>query len=134
MEYLDPLEQGLVALQGPNSAQRLQSLVDIDLTKLKFMNSVETQISEMNVRISRCGYTGEDGFEISMNGKDSRTLVEKILSDTDVKLAGLGARDTLRLEAGLCLYGHDIDGNVTPIEAGLTWLVGEFEFKFYIST
>ena len=96
MEFLDPLEQGLIALQGPSAAAALQSLVSIDLTKLKFMNSVETELNQRRVRISRCGYTGEDGFEISIPGTDARTITEMILEKPDVKLAGLGARDSLR--------------------------------------
>ncbi|KAF7997705.1 hypothetical protein HCN44_008878 [Aphidius gifuensis] len=111
--HFDPSEYGLVALQGPSAAGILQSFVDIDLTKLKFMNSVKTKILKMECRISRCGYTGEDGFEISSQGNNIKILAEKFLYSTDVKLA----------EAGLCLYGHDIDENTTPIEAGLGWLV-----------
>lgn len=94
---MDPLDQGLIALQGPTAAQVLQPLVRIDLNKLKFMNSIETQLNDLKVRISRCGYTGEDGFEISFQAEDGRTLVETLLSAPDVKLAGLGARDSLRL-------------------------------------
>lgn len=96
IEFLDPLEQGLIALQGPSAVTALQSLVDIDLTKLKFMMSVETVIDQKPVRISRCGYTGEDGFEISIPGKDAKSISELILSKPNVKLAGLGARDSLR--------------------------------------
>lgn len=96
IEFLDPLEQGLIALQGPSAATALQSLLQIDLTKLKFMMSVETEINQKRVRISRCGYTGEDGFEISVPGKDARAITEMILEKPDVKLAGLGARDSLR--------------------------------------
>ncbi|XP_051156046.1 aminomethyltransferase, mitochondrial [Leptopilina boulardi] len=125
LNFLDPLEQGLIALQGPTSANSLQSLLNIDLMKLHFMNSIETEIMNETVRISRCGYTGEDGFEISVPEKIAEQLVEKILTIPDVKLAGLGARDSLRLEAGLCLYGHDIDENTTPVEATLTWLVAK---------
>ncbi|KAG7210082.1 hypothetical protein KM043_011654 [Ampulex compressa] len=125
IDFLDPLEQGLVALQGPTAAAVLQTLVKVDLTKLKFMNSVETEVSGSKIRISRCGYTGEDGFEISVPGKEARGLVERILDITDVKLAGLGARDSLRLEAGLCLYGHDIHEETTPVEASLLWLVAK---------
>ncbi|OXU20331.1 hypothetical protein TSAR_009846 [Trichomalopsis sarcophagae] len=125
IEFLDPLEQGLIALQGPSAATVLQSLVQIDLTKLKFMMSVETEINQKRVRISRCGYTGEDGFEISIPGTDARTITEIILEKPDVKLAGLGPRDSLRLEAGLCLYGHDITEDTTPVEATLLWLVAK---------
>ncbi|XP_057321702.1 aminomethyltransferase, mitochondrial [Microplitis mediator] len=125
LEYLDPLDQGLIALQGPMAAKVLQKLVDINLNTLLFMNSIETQIDKFNVRITRCGYTGEDGFEISIEGKYATDIVEMILENDEVKLAGLGARDSLRLEAGLCLYGHDINEETTPIEAGLTWLVAK---------
>lgn len=125
LEFLDPLEQSLVALQGPTAASVLQTIVDCNLANLKFMNCVNTEILRNPVRITRCGYTGEDGFEISMPAKIARVLVQLILGTSDTKLAGLGARDSLRLEAGLCLYGHDIDEETTPIEAGLSWLVAK---------
>lgn len=96
IDFLDPLQQGLVALQGPTAAAALQSLVKIDLRTVKFMNSVKTELSGSRVRISRCGYTGEDGFEISVPAKDAADVVEKILEIPDVKLAGLGVRDSLR--------------------------------------
>lgn len=96
IDFLDPLEQGLIALQGPTAATVLQSLVKIDLGSLKFMNSIETEVSGSRVRITRCGYTGEDGFEISVPANDAVNLVERILEIPDVKLAGLGARDSLR--------------------------------------
>ncbi|EZA59968.1 aminomethyltransferase, mitochondrial [Ooceraea biroi] len=125
VDFLNPLQHGLVALQGPTAAKVLQSLVKIDLSKLKFMNSVKTEVADSLVRVSRCGYTGEDGFEISVPAKDAVNLVERILEIPDIKLAGLGARDSLRLEAGLCLYGHDINEETTPVEAALTWLVAK---------
>ncbi|CAG5097701.1 Similar to Amt: Aminomethyltransferase, partial [Cotesia congregata] len=125
LEYLDPLEQGLVALQGPEAAKVLQKLVEVDLNEVYFMNSVETQAKKVNVRITRCGYTGEDGFEISFKGRHAEDIVEMILRQQEVKMAGLAARDSLRLEAGLCLYGHDINEETTPVEAGLTWLIGK---------
>ncbi|KAM0729542.1 Aminomethyltransferase, mitochondrial [Formica fusca] len=125
VDFLDPLEQGLIALQGPKAATVLQSLVNFDLQSLKFMYSVKTEVLGNRIRITRCGYTGEDGFEISVSAKDVINLVEKILENPDVKLAGLGARDSLRLEAGLCLYGNDINEDTTPIEAALTWLVAK---------
>ncbi|CAL1686986.1 unnamed protein product [Lasius platythorax] len=125
VDFLDPLEQGLIALQGPTAATVLQSLVNFDLRTLKFMYSVKTEVLGSRIRISRCGYTGEDGFEISVPAKDAINLVEKILEIPGVKLAGLGARDSLRLEAGLCLYGNDINEDTTPIEAALTWLVAK---------
>lgn len=76
-------------------------------------------------RITRCGYTGEDGFEISMPAKDGVKIAKELLNNESVKLAGLGARDSLRLEAGLCLYGNDITPETTPIDAALTWLVAK---------
>lgn len=75
-------------------------------------------------RLTRCGYTGEDGFELSVPNDKAVALAELLLNDPSVKPAGLGARDSLRLEAGLCLYGHDIDGTTNPVEAGLTWTIG----------
>lgn len=96
VDFLSPLQQGLIALQGPTAAAALQSLVKIDLQTLKFMSSVKTKVADSQIRISRCGYTGEDGFEISVPAKDAVDLVERILKVPDVKLAGLGARDTLR--------------------------------------
>ncbi|XP_020281380.1 aminomethyltransferase, mitochondrial [Pseudomyrmex gracilis] len=125
INFLDPLDQGLIALQGPIAATALQPIVNFDLQKLKFMNSVKTEILGTRVRISRCGYTGEDGFEISAPGKEITDIVKKILFNSDVKLAGLGARDSLRLEAGLCLYGNDINEDTTPVEAALTWLIAK---------
>ncbi|XP_043468997.1 aminomethyltransferase, mitochondrial [Leptopilina heterotoma] len=125
INFLDPLERGLIALQGPSAANALQSVLKRDLTKLRFMNSIETEMMSEKIRVSRCGYTGEDGFEISVPEKIAAQLVERILEIPDVKLAGLGARDSLRLEAGLCLYGHDIDETTTPVEAALTWLVAK---------
>ncbi|XP_003702928.2 aminomethyltransferase, mitochondrial [Megachile rotundata] len=125
LEFLDPEEQTLVALQGPTAASALQSILQINLQNLRFMNSVETKLLGNQVRVTRCGYTGEDGFEISMPSEIACKLVQKILETPNTKLAGLGARDSLRLEAGLCLYGHDIDENTTPVEAGLTWLVAK---------
>ncbi|XP_012261415.2 aminomethyltransferase, mitochondrial [Athalia rosae] len=125
IEFLDPLEQGLVALQGPKASEALQNFTTINLRDLKFMQSVQTEFFGSKIRISRCGYTGEDGFEISLPQKIARQFVEALLSADDVKLAGLGARDSLRLEAGLCLYGHDMDETTTPVEASLTWLIAK---------
>lgn len=96
LQFLDPLEQGLVALQGPTASTGLQSLVNINLKELRFMNSVETEVLGNRIRVSRCGYTGEDGFEISVPSEFATGLVQKILQTPDTKLAGLGARDSLR--------------------------------------
>ncbi|XP_059088911.1 aminomethyltransferase, mitochondrial-like [Tigriopus californicus] len=127
LEYLE--NRGLIALQGPESARVLQSLCpQVTLSQIKFMTSCVTRVNGVDdVRITRCGYTGEDGFEISIQDSETAGLVEKLLSSEEgkVELAGLGARDSLRLEAGLCLYGNDIDAKTTPVEAGLTWTIGK---------
>ncbi|KAK9880646.1 hypothetical protein WA026_011885 [Henosepilachna vigintioctopunctata] len=126
LKFFSPLEKGLLALQGPKAAENLQKLTDVDLQKLYFMTSTIGRVGNVeNCRITRCGYTGEDGFEISMPAERQREVAETLLRDENVKMAGLGARDTLRLEAGLCLYGSDMDQSTTPVEAALTWLVSK---------
>uniref|UniRef100_A0A672P621 Aminomethyltransferase n=2 Tax=Sinocyclocheilus grahami TaxID=75366 RepID=A0A672P621_SINGR len=123
---LEFMEESLIALQGPSMAQVLQKGVGDDLRKLTFMTSVLTPVFGIQgCRVTRCGYTGEDGVEISVPSGDVVSLTEKLLADTEVKLAGLGARDSLRLEAGLCLYGNDIDETTTPVEASLVWTIGK---------
>lgn len=129
--------QGLVALQGPLSASILSSILaepnKINLNELYFGQSKHAKLRLANgeispdVLISRGGYTGEDGFEISIPGPSSTAITASLLqsaSDT-LRLAGLGARDSLRLEAGMCLYGHDLDDSTTPVEAALSWVVGK---------
>lgn len=121
-------DKALLAVQGPGAMKVLQPLVSCNLTELMFMSSVYASICNIeNCRITRCGYTGEDGFEISVPAAKSKFILETLLESKidSVKLAGLGARDTLRLEAGLCLYGNDITENTTPVEAGLTWTIGK---------
>lgn len=116
--------KGLIALQGPNAAQVLQSFVDVDLSEIEFMGLLKTDIKDVGVcRITRCGYTGEDGFEISVDTSDALKLMDLLCKQPLVKPAGLGARDTLRLEAGLCLHGHDITDKTTPVEAALGWTI-----------
>lgn len=116
----------LVALQGPKAAAALQPLVKLDLSKLLFMHSTEATVNGVEgCRITRCGYTGEDGFEISIPEKHAVSVVNSLLTNPAVALAGLGARDTLRTEAGLCLYGNDIDETTTPVEANLKWTIGK---------
>ncbi len=118
-------DQALLALQGPCAAACLEKLVP-GVDKMAFMsirNFPETPFG--CIWVSRCGYTGEDGFEISLAGERAEELARKLLGDDDVEMIGLGARDTLRLEAGLCLYGHDIDETTSPIEAGLIWSIGK---------
>jgi len=124
VRFFDPSQRSLLALQGPKAASSLQKVTDLDLAKLYFMTSAVGSVAGVGgCRITRCGYTGEDGFEISMPSIKSVEIAREVLRDEDVKLAGLGARDSLRLEAGLCLYGSDISDKTTPVEAALTWLV-----------
>jgi aminomethyltransferase len=106
----------------------LQPHVDIPLDQLYFMTtSVATVCGVPNCRITRCGYTGEDGVEVSVPPSAAADIVDKLLESSKgaLKLAGLGARDSLRLEAGLCLYGNDMDETINPIEASLAWLVAK---------
>ncbi|KIM24082.1 hypothetical protein M408DRAFT_76510, partial [Serendipita vermifera MAFF 305830] len=121
---------GLVALQGPKAADYLQGFVDsnggksYDLKQLTFGKSAWLGINGVNVHVARGGYTGEDGFEISLPPSETVEWTRKI-HKFPVQLAGLAARDSLRLEAGLCLYGHDLDETTSPVEAGLTWVIGK---------
>ncbi|VDP52565.1 unnamed protein product [Soboliphyme baturini] len=113
-------------ITGPEMAKVLQSGVDFNMNDLKFMHSVKSSVFGVpDCRVTRCGYTGEDGVEISVDADKAPDLCNAILcsSSANVKLAGLGARDSLRLEAGLCLYGNDIDETTTPVEAALVWLI-----------
>lgn len=112
----------LIAVQGPAAVAAVATLAP-DLAGLKFMTSLDLAIDGIWAHVSRTGYTGEDGVEISVNSADAVTLTRKLLADARVKPIGLGARDSLRLEAGLCLYGHDIDTTTSPVEAGLTWSI-----------
>jgi len=124
LELLD--DRGLLALQGPSMVQCLQPLTDLQLDKLSFMHSAVAHVAGIECRVTRCGYTGEDGVELSCPAEETEALAEAILgSEGNPCLAGLGARDSLRLEAGLCLYGNDIDETTTPIEAGLAWTVAK---------
>ncbi|XP_013186247.2 aminomethyltransferase, mitochondrial [Amyelois transitella] len=125
IEFWDVNQRGLIAVQGPKAATAVQSLTDIKLNDLYFMNSRVGSVAGVPCRVTRCGYTGEDGVEISIPADKTDTVTEALLQCNDVKLAGLGARDSLRLEAGLCLYGNDIDESVTPVEANLTWLISK---------
>jgi len=118
-------DKALVALQGPKSAQVLQALVDQDLSKYVFMNHFFAKCPQLgtDLQICRSGYTGEDGFEISISDKKVEAFCDLLFANSFVKPAGLGARDTLRLEAGLCLHGNDIDATINPAEATLMWTV-----------
>ena len=113
----------LVALQGPKSVEILDKFIP-GVSSLKFMNGNNFKFNGVNIYITRSGYTGEDGFEISIPNNKVENLI-KLLIGKQVKPIGLGARDTLRLEAGLCLYGHDLNEEINPIEANLKWAIAK---------
>ena len=115
-------DRGLLALQGPRAAAVLARL-NPAVADLTFMSGMHAVLAGAECYVTRSGYTGEDGFEISVPGAAAETLARALLAQPEVQAAGLGARDTLRLEAGLCLHGHDIDATTTPIEAGLGWAI-----------
>ncbi len=117
-------DRALLALQGPAAAAVLSRLAG-GLALLPFMTAAEIVLDGRLCLVTRSGYTGEDGFEISLMAADAPGLAETLLAEPEVMPAGLGARDTLRLEAGLCLWGHDIDETTTPIEADLAWTIGK---------
>lgn len=114
-------DRALVALQGPRSEKVLQEALGIDAANLGYMRILE----HGPCFVSRLGYTGEDGFEISVPADDVATLWEKLSAHPDVKPVGLAARDSLRLEMGYPLYGHDIDATTSPVEADLAWIMGK---------
>jgi len=115
-------ERALLALQGPQAAAALARL-NPAVAALTFMSGLHATLNGADCFVTRSGYTGEDGFEISIPAEQAEALARALLAQPDVQPAGLGARDTLRLEAGLCLYGHDITPTTTPVEAGLTWAI-----------
>jgi aminomethyltransferase len=117
-------ERGLLALQGPKAAVALARRAP-DCARLAFMTGAEMAVAGVPCFVTRSGYTGEDGFEIGCPGERAAELARALLAEPEVKPAGLGARDSLRLEAGLCLYGHDLDERTTPIEASLAWAVAK---------
>jgi aminomethyltransferase len=118
-------DKALLALQGPKAASVLESLLNKPLDQMGFMEARFVELGGMPVHVSRSGYTGEDGFEISVDADKSTLLAEKLLDHADVMWAGLAARDSLRLEAGLCLYGHDLNDDTTPVEANLNWTIAK---------
>lgn len=115
-------EQALLALQGPQAVTALARL-NPEVQKLVFMTGGHFALDGIDCFVTRSGYTGEDGFEISVPAAQAEQLARALLAQPEVKPIGLGARDTLRLEAGLCLYGHDIDTTTTPVEGALTWAI-----------
>eukprot|EP00456_Euglypha_rotunda_P091837 TRINITY_DN9663_c0_g1_i5.p1 TRINITY_DN9663_c0_g1~~TRINITY_DN9663_c0_g1_i5.p1 ORF type:complete len:256 (-),score=38.54 TRINITY_DN9663_c0_g1_i5:40-807(-) len=143
MEYLE--NRSLLALQGPKAHEVLARHITgwtagcepasgpgalssnpnpkERVSKLPFMSASEAKFDNVDVYITRCGYTGEDGYEISIPNEHAVSVAKSLLGNSEVLPAGLGPRDSLRLEAGLCLYGHELNDTISPIEAGLAWLV-----------
>jgi aminomethyltransferase len=122
---IEPLaDRALLALQGPAAANVLSRFIE-GIARLPFMSAAEVAIGGRQCLVTRSGYTGEDGFEISLPAGEAEGFARRLIAEPEVSLIGLGARDSLRLEAGLCLYGHDIDETTTPIEADLTWTIGK---------
>tara|TARA_Y100001001_G_scaffold135981_1_gene137159 strand:- start:1179 stop:2336 length:1158 start_codon:yes stop_codon:yes gene_type:complete len=112
----------LFALQGPKAAEVMQDFF-LGCEELKFMRHMPFELNGTRCIVSRCGYTGEDGFEVLVSPEAGVPLIKEMLTDERVKPIGLGARDSLRLEAGLCLYGHDMDTTRDPVEADLAWVI-----------
>ncbi len=115
-------ELALLALQGPQAVTALARLNPV-VASMSFMTGAAVTLNGVSCFATRSGYTGEDGFEISVPASDAEALARALLAQPEVRPAGLGARDTLRLEAGLCLHGNDIDAKTTPVEAGLLWAI-----------
>jgi aminomethyltransferase len=122
VHLLSAPERALLALQGP-AAARILGKLSPEAPRLGFMQSASVRVGTFDCYVSRSGYTGEDGFEISVAAEHAEALWLLLLKDEAVQPIGLGARDSLRLEAGLCLYGHDIDETTSPVEAALAWSV-----------
>ena len=123
IEHLE--NEGLIAVQGPQATNILQKLFKTDLSKIGFMGFLKEKVShgiDCELTAYRTGYTGEDGFEISVLENSTLPFVQFLLAN-GVFPAGLGARDALRLEAGLCLHGHDISDDITPVESLLQWTI-----------
>ena len=112
----------LLALQGPSAHVVAAAVIDPALAEMSFM-SVKRYDAFGRITVTRSGYTGEDGYEILVRAENAKDLADALLAHAEVKPVGLGARDSLRLEAGLCLYGHDLDPTTSPIEADLTWTI-----------
>ena len=122
LTYLD--DRALIALQGQQSETVLKDLFGVDTSDVPYMFIMpEVQLDGVGTYISRLGYTGEDGFELSVSNDKAEQIWNKLLSHDEVEPIGLAARDSLRLEMGYCLYGHDIDDTTTPIEADLSWIM-----------
>ena len=117
-------EAALIAVQGPAAARALARLApDSAIAAMPFMSARPIRFETFETQVSRSGYTGEDGFEISLAANEAETFARRLLRESEIEPIGLGARDSLRLEAGLCLYGHELDETIDPIEAGLAWSI-----------
>lgn len=122
---VEPLpDQALMALQGPTAKEVMAELAPAT-AELVFLTGCHTRIEGVDCYITRSGYTGEDGFEISLPAQHADKIARRILSFDEVEAIGLGARDSLRLEAGLCLYGHDMNAQTSPVEAALNWSISK---------
>ncbi len=117
-------DRGLLALQGPAAIDVMADIAPA-VNDLVFMSCCRTEIDGVECYVTRSGYTGEDGFEISVPATHAEAFARRLLAYEQVEAIGLGARDSLRLEAGLCLYGHDLDAKTTPVEAGLLWSISK---------
>lgn len=122
LELLD--DRALVAVQGPTAAQAIARIAP-EVSEMVFMDSRQMQIDGVDCFVSRSGYTGEDGYEISIPSADAERLCRLFLEQPEIEAIGLGARDSLRLESGLCLYGHDLDQSTTPLEGSLIWAISK---------
>ncbi|MCP4433836.1 MAG: glycine cleavage system aminomethyltransferase GcvT [Gammaproteobacteria bacterium] len=118
------LDRALLALQGPAAAKVLARFAP-DCSNMLFMDATSLSIDGAECFVSRSGYSGEDGYEISIANHDAEHIARLLLAETEVQAIGLGARDSLRLEVGLCLYGHDLDSETTPIESSLLWALSK---------
>ncbi|HXW50861.1 MAG TPA: glycine cleavage system aminomethyltransferase GcvT [Candidatus Acidoferrales bacterium] len=122
----------LIALQGPKAVALLQTMSDLDLSTVRYYYAADAKVSGVAAEIARTGYTGEDGFEVFIPAEKATELWDRFLTDGrqfGLRPAGLGARDVLRLEAGMPLYGHELDENISPLQASLNWVV-KFDKEF----
>jgi len=124
VEVTELADRALVALQGPAAAKVFERFCP-ESADMVFMDSRRLMVDGVDCIVSRSGYTGEDGFEISIPADQAESLCRQILAQPEVEMIGLGARDSLRLESGLCLYGHDLDPTTTPVEASLLWAISK---------
>ena len=125
---IEALDRALIALQGPGAESALAPLAS-SVSSMRFLDAREASIMGAKCIVTRSGYTGEDGFEISIPSSSAREIVETLLAQPNVAPIGLGARDSLRLEAGLCLYGADLDEATTPVEGGLSWAIQKVRWR-----